>query len=76
MQMTQEAAELLRETVGLAMHNGHEYVMPEHLLYLLTYHYLFEKAFEYCGGDGELLRGQVGNFLTQSVEASDVKRNK
>ena len=70
MQMTQEAAELLRETVGLAMHNGHEYVMPEHLLYLLTYHYLFEKAFEYCGGDGELLRGQVGNFLTQSVEAS------
>ena len=50
MQRTQEAAELLRETVGLAMHNGHEYVMPEHLLYLLTYHYLFEKAFEYCGG--------------------------
>lgn len=70
MQMTQEAGELLQETLQLAMHNGHEYVMPEHLLYLLTYHFLFQKVFEYCGGDPDLLRGQLGNFLTQSVEVS------
>ncbi len=70
MQMTQEAGELLQETLQLAMHNGHEYVMPEHLLYLLTCHFLFQKAFEYCGGDPDLLREQIGDFLTRSVEAS------
>lgn len=70
MQMTQEAGELLQETVQLAVHNGHEYVMPEHLLYLLTCHFLFQKAFEYCGGDADLLREQIGNFLTWSAETA------
>lgn len=68
MQMTQEAEELLQETLQLAMNEHHEYVMPEHLLYLLTYYFLFQKAFEYCGGDPDLLREQLGNFLTRSVE--------
>lgn len=70
MQMTQEAGELLRETVLLAAHNDHEYVLPEHLLFLLTHHYLFAKAFEYCGGDADLLRGQLSDFLSQSVPVS------
>lgn len=73
MQMTQEAGELLRETVLLAAHNDHEYVLPEHLLFLLTHHYLFAKAFEYCGGDVDLLRGQLSDFLSQSVFVSKNK---
>lgn len=70
MRMTQEAGELLQETLRLAARNGHEYVMPEHLLYLLTYHFLFQKAFEYRGGDVDLLREQLGDFLIRSLETS------
>lgn len=36
MQMTQEAEELLQETLQMAMYGRYEYVMPEHLLYLLN----------------------------------------
>lgn len=73
MQMTQEAEELLQETLQMAMYGRYEYVMPEHLLYLLTYHFLFRKAFEYCGGDPELLRDQLGDFLTQSAQMPEEK---
>lgn len=71
MQMTQEAGALLQESIQLAVHSGHEYVMPEHLLYLLTYHFLFQKAFEYCGGAPDLLREQVGDFLAQSAGGAE-----
>ena len=73
MQMTQEAEELLQETLQMAMYGRYEYVMPEHLLYLLTYHFLFRKAFGYCGGDPELLRDQLGDFLTQSAQMPEEK---
>ncbi len=67
MKMSQEAGNLLYQTIDFARNSGYEYVTPEHLLYLLTFYRRFRQAFSDCGGDVDLLRQQVGDFLTNAV---------
>ncbi len=67
MKMSRDAGELLYQTIDFARNSGYEYVTPEHLLYLLTFNRQFGQAFADCGGDVELLREQVGEFLSNAV---------
>ena len=67
MKMSRDAGDLLYQTIDFARNSGYEYVTPEHLLYLLTFNRQFGQAFADCGGDVELLREQVGKFLSNAV---------
>ena len=60
---------LLSESVELARKWRHEYVTPEHFLYVLTKEEEFIECFTLCGGDPDALRKQLKKHFKKNYEA-------
>jgi len=68
---TKEVAELLTAAVELAHQRKHEYITPEHLLYCLTENRTFAAAFTRCGGDSQMLKGDLNTYLEETMSGQD-----
>ena len=68
MNVSAETGKLLEEAVMLAEQKHHEYVTPEHLLYALTLHDIFVKAFRNCGGSIDRLKKNIEEYFEENLE--------
>ena len=59
---------LLSESVELARKWRHEYVTPEHFLYVLSKEEEFSESYTLCGGDCEHLRKQLKKHFKKNME--------
>lgn len=71
MQISKEVEDILSKMAILAEKRHHEYVTPEHLLYVLTYNEVFSISFEKCGGNIALLRKNLETYLMENLERVD-----
>lgn len=71
MQISREVEDILSKMAILAEKKHHEYVTPEHLLYVLTYNEIFSISFERCGGSIALLRKNLETYLAENLERVD-----
>lgn len=70
MRVTKEVADILNLTFDEAIREHHEYVTPELLLYEIAARDTFREAFENCGGDTDMLRDNLREYMEQNL-ASD-----
>lgn len=71
MKISKEVEMLLTKMALLAEKEKHEYVTPEHLLYVLTYNETFAKGFQQCGGNIQRLRENLTLFMEHNFETID-----
>lgn len=74
MKTTQEAGQILSDTIELAAMRNHEYVTPEHFLLVLCRYSSFAQAFEECGGDISLLKRDLEEYLVDNAAGQQVKQ--
>lgn len=67
MRVTKEVADILNMTFDAAVREHHEYVTPELLLYEIAAQDTFREAFENCGGDTDMLRQNLREYLEQHM---------
>lgn len=73
MNVTSEVNELLSRAAVYAGQMHHEYLTPEHVLYVMTDNPHFQTAFENCGGDCEELKKQLEEYFEENLETLDKK---
>ena len=59
--------ELFIKAVSFAKEEKHEYVTPEHLLYMITFNHEFEQSFKRCNGDINKLREDLEGYLKDNL---------
>lgn len=59
---------ILFDTVDVAKKWRHEFVTPEHFLYILTKDEAFIDSYEVCGGDHEELRKRIKKFFKKNYD--------
>ena len=65
MRVTKEVADILNLTFDEAIREHHEYVTPELLLYEIAARDTFREAFENCGGDTDMLRDNLREYMNR-----------
>jgi len=65
---------ILKQTVEFAKDNGHEYVTPEHLLYVISTEEIFIKCFSECGGNINKLREDIMAYLYDEMDVINSKK--
>lgn len=68
MDISKLASELILKARELALKLEHEYMTPEHLLYVLCGYEPFKQVFENCGGDIESLETHLKAYLEAYIE--------
>ena len=68
MRISKEVEETLTDMAMLAEKLHHEYVTPEHLLFVLTYNNGFASSFVECGGDVAKLRANLEGYMRENVD--------
>lgn len=68
MRISKEVEETLTDMAMLAEKLHHEYVTPEHLLFVLTYNNGFVSSFVECGGDVAKLRANLEGYMRENVD--------
>lgn len=70
MRYAENASNILNQAINFAREKNHEYVTPEHLLFVIAFDDNFINAFEDAGGDVELLRKDLDEYLNKNCEVS------
>ncbi|MBD7912750.1 ATP-dependent Clp protease ATP-binding subunit ClpA [Clostridium cibarium] len=65
--------EILGKMISFAKAKKHEYITPEHLLYIITFNNTFIECFKSCGGDVEKLRVDLETYLGENIDKIDVE---
>lgn len=68
MDTSERLQKLLFDTVDTTKKWRHEFVTPEHFLYVLTRDEVFIESYEICGGDAEELRKKIKKFFKKNYE--------
>lgn len=68
MRYAENVRNILNQAVNFAREKKHEYVTPEHLLFVMTFDDDFADAFEEAEGDIELLRKELDEYLNKNCE--------
>lgn len=63
MKYSEVVGNLLSQMVNLAREKNHQYITPEHLLYIITFDNIFETSFKHCGGDIDKLRNDLVEYI-------------
>lgn len=74
MEISDEVEVLLKKVAVLAEKQQHEYVTPEHMLYVLTDYPLFTESFQHCGGDLQMLKSDLCHYFEEYLETVPVKQ--
>lgn len=67
MKISKEVEEILTDMALLAEKLHHEYVTPEHLLFVLTYNDGFSQSFSQCGGKIGKLRKNLEEYMKENL---------
>ena len=70
MDTTKRLNKLLQKTADTAKKWRHEFVTPEHFLYVLTRDEVFQDCYALNGGDAEELRRQLSDLCTGEHHAT------
>lgn len=68
MKISKEVEEVLTDMAMLAEKLSHEYVTPEHLLFVLTYNNGFVSSLAECGGDVVKLRSNLEGYMRENID--------
>ena len=68
MKISKEVEEILTDMALLAEKLHHEYVTPEHLLFVMTYNDIFSQSFQRCGGEIVKLRTSLEQYMKENIE--------
>ncbi len=68
MEFTKNMHNAMERAVIFAQQNHHRYFMPEHILYGITFDEIFSQEFAAAGGNIELLRKNLTEFLNEHAE--------
>ena len=68
MELSKEVMTVLHRAVLYAKENGYEYVTPETILLALAEEGLFIEAFSSCGGDVNLLKKMLEEYISEYVD--------
>lgn len=71
MKIAKEVEEVLNSAVQSASRQGHEFVTPEHVWYVLTDRPVFKNAFKTCGGDVKKLRARLEEYFGKMDRADE-----
>ena len=69
MKISKEVEEILTDMALLAEKLHHEFVTPEHLLFVLTYNDIFSESFTQCGGQIGKLRTNLEKYMKENVDS-------
>ncbi len=73
MNLSVEAMDVIERAAAYAKKNNYEYITPEMVLMFISEGEVFEESFLECGGDLNLLRTNLQNFIQDSVEKDMTK---
>lgn len=76
MEISKEVEAILNKMALYAQKKHHEYVTPEHLLYVLTEEGLFARSFRLCGGNLSLLKANLEIYMKDNLEQVEDKIEK
>lgn len=68
MRVSDSVGELILQARELAVKLKHEYITPEHVVYILCSAEGFKEVFENCGGNTQVLQANLEGYLTQELE--------
>lgn len=68
MRASELVSEIIIQGKELAKRLEHEYITPEHLVYVMCQYQIFVEVFEICGGDVEVLQQNLGTYLEEELE--------
>lgn len=68
MEISNEVEILFNKMALFAQKNHHEYITPEHLLYVLTDYPVFAESFQRCGGNLLLLKKNLAIYLKENLD--------
>ena len=71
MKISNEVEEVLTDMALLAEKLHHEYVTPEHMVFVLTYNNIFAQSYTECGGNLKKLRDNLENYMRENIETID-----
>ena len=74
MKISREVEEILTDMALLAEKLHHEYVTPEHLLFVLTYNDGFSQSFRQCGGNIGKLRNNLEDYMQENLPLQNGKK--
>lgn len=74
MKISREVEEILTDMALLAEKLHHEYVTPEHLLFVLTYNDGFSQSFRQCGGNIGKLRNNLEEYMQENLPLQNGKK--
>lgn len=67
MRLSAVVEEIVVKAINYAKENNHEYITPEHLLYMTTFNEDFGKAFKNVGGDTIKLREDLQGYINENI---------
>ena len=67
MKLSEVVEEIVIKAINYSKENNHEYITPEHLLYITTFNEDFGKAFKNAGGDIIKLREDLQGYINENV---------
>ena len=68
MKISREVEDILTDMAMLAEKLHHEFVTPEHLLFVMTYNANFSYSFENCGGNINVLQKQLEEYMEHNID--------
>lgn len=68
MQYSEIVKNIFANMIKYAKENKHEYITPEHLLYIITKEEVFNKSFIECGGNIEKLKDDLQECIRNNVD--------
>ena len=67
MKLSQVVEEIVVKAIDYAKENNHEYITPEHLVYITTFNEDFARAFNNVGGDIIKLREDLQGYISENI---------
>lgn len=69
MNLSKQVESLILQMSVFAKEHNHEFVTPEHLLYVMLSDKDFSAAFKNCGGNIEALKNDLENYFEKELTA-------
>lgn len=73
MKFHENVQNIINKSINYAIENKHEYVTPEHVLYIITFEENFINSFKLCGGNIDKLRSDLQEYFKENI---DIVENK
>ena len=71
MNYNNEVEDIIVDMIEYAKKKNHEYVTPEHFIYMATFLKRFDESFEICGGDISILRADLEKYFLEEIDNNE-----